>query len=460
QALLVVLLLTTSIVLVGGAAVTMGTTVRKNAAREIHSAKAYYIAEAGVEKVLAKARRDPNWLRREDVLPVLKLDLTRPQDRERLEKDGRDFISQELGGAANYAGGRFVDIRVAKEDAGWNAVLLHIMSKGEHLGTRRTLWVDARIDYAYGDNLFRGLWVKALTGVKLSHGAGVEAETLASEGNVILPQGSVIRGDLLVKGDLTVDSKENPAGKRTTLSGNVWCVGDVRFTGEGATLAGDLYVQQGSISFERPNSVSITGTVYVRNADQLPEDWRNLHRGKWQVDSSLDVASRIPSFPRVLRDQRLAWYQKNADTYYEGDVTLSGATLQNVTGLWYIKGDLTIYGTYSGHATLVVEGNVTVGHGSTGLVRSSSGGPHCLSILTRHIIDTHNAQLPVEALLYSENLASSFQNGAIVTGAMVTPNIGSSGKEISFTYDPTMVNTYEENLNWVTSSMRIVKWSE
>jgi hypothetical protein len=443
QALLVVLLLTTSIFLVGGAAVGLGTTVRKTAAREIHSAKAYYIAEAGVEKVLAKARRDPNWLQ---ALPG--------------PGNPRDFLALDLGGQQAYAGGRFVEIKVSREDAGWNAVLLHIKSKGEYLGATRTLNVDARIDYANGDKLFRGLWVKALTGVKLSHGAGVEAETLASEGNVILPEGSVLRGDLLVKGDLTVDSKENPADKRTTLFGNVWCVGDVLFAGEGATLAGDLYVQQGRISFEKPESVSVAGRVYVRNADQLPPQWRDANLGKWQVVPTLDVISRIPSFPRILTPERLAWYRQNADTYYEGDLTLSGVALQNMVGLWYIKGDLKIYGTYSGCATLVVEGDVTVGHGSTGLVRSGTGGPHGLSILTTGIIDTHNAQLPIEALLYSENLASSFQNGTTLTGAMVTPNVGSSGKEISFTYDPTMVNAYKQDLNWVTSATRIVRWSE
>ncbi|MBC7106470.1 MAG: pilus assembly PilX N-terminal domain-containing protein [Firmicutes bacterium] len=443
QALLIVLLLTTSILLVGGAAVTVGTAVRKNAAREVHAAKAYYIAEAGVERVLARARRDPHWLQ---ALPG--------------PGGSRDFIALDLGGQQAYAGGRFVEIKVYREDAGWNAVLLHIRSTGEYLGAQRTVNVDARVDHAYGDHLFRGLWVKALTGVKLSHGAVVEAETLASEGDVILAEGSAVRGDLFVRGNLKVDSRDNPADKRTVVFGNVWCVGDVLFAGEGATLVGDLYVQQGSIGFERPDGVNIGGTVYVRDAEQLPEDWRNRHPGKWRVDPSLDVVSRIPGFPRLLAPERLAWYRENADAYYEGDVTLSDAILQNVAGLWYIKGDLTVYGTYSGHATLVVEGNVTVGHGGTGLMRSDTGGPHCLSILTTGIIDTHNAQLPVEALLYSENLASAFQNGATVTGAVVTPNIGSSGREIGLTYDPTMVNAYEENLNWVTSSTRIVKWSE
>lgn len=54
QALLLVLILTTVIFMIGSAAVAMGTAARKNATLEVWQKKAYYIAEAGIEKALAK----------------------------------------------------------------------------------------------------------------------------------------------------------------------------------------------------------------------------------------------------------------------------------------------------------------------------------------------------------------------------------------------------------------------
>ncbi len=454
QALLVVLLLTTSIFLVGGAAVTMGTTVRKNAAREVHSAKAYYVAEAGVEKVLAKARRDPNWLQ---ALPG--------------PGDPRDFIAEDLGGQQAYAGGRFVEIKVSKEDAGWNAVLLHIKSKGEYLGATRTLDVDARIDNAYGHNLFRRLWVKSLTEEKLSHGMVVTGEVMASEGDLVLEEGSDVaardRG-LWVQGNLTVKGQMSQ-GKQTQIQGNVWCVGNVSFVklggGEGQpiTIYGNLYVQQGSV--QGLDDVNITGTVYVRNANQLPAGWRDAHPGKWQVDSSLDVASRIPSFPQLLTPERLEWYRRNADRYMVGPVMFEGTHLRNLSGLYYIEGDATFSGEYSGRATFVVHGNVTFlkysGRDKASLVRTSEND--CVTILCTGDIDTQNANGEIQALLYSPGGAdgsADIKNKTDLVGAAVLPNIKSHGYAIDFRYDENMVNTFEGTLNWTTSWMTVTSWRE
>ena len=54
-ALVIILLLTIVLFFIGSAALTLGGTVRKTAALETEQKKAYYIAEAGIEKAVDKA---------------------------------------------------------------------------------------------------------------------------------------------------------------------------------------------------------------------------------------------------------------------------------------------------------------------------------------------------------------------------------------------------------------------
>ena len=63
QSMLVVMVLILASFLLCSAVLVMGTNARKIAAFEANQDKAYYIAEAGVEKVLADAKNGPVWLR-------------------------------------------------------------------------------------------------------------------------------------------------------------------------------------------------------------------------------------------------------------------------------------------------------------------------------------------------------------------------------------------------------------
>ncbi|WP_027357222.1 pilus assembly PilX N-terminal domain-containing protein [Desulfofundulus thermocisternus] len=62
QALVLVLLMTTFIFLVGGAALALSLPARRNAALDVFQKKAYYIAEAGVEKALEYINTHREWL--------------------------------------------------------------------------------------------------------------------------------------------------------------------------------------------------------------------------------------------------------------------------------------------------------------------------------------------------------------------------------------------------------------
>ena len=61
-ALIIVLVMTIVLFFTGSAALTMGSSVRKTAVLETDQKKAYYIAEAGIEKAIEKARQESIWV--------------------------------------------------------------------------------------------------------------------------------------------------------------------------------------------------------------------------------------------------------------------------------------------------------------------------------------------------------------------------------------------------------------
>lgn len=127
QALLLVLVMTTAIFMIGSAAVTLGTAARKNAIRDIWQKKAYYIAEAGIEKALAQLRNDPLWH----------------------SKSGKEL-------ADDYAGGAIEEVTVKDTDA-QNEIgtLVKITSKGRYGKTHKTLEVGVLVTTKA--DVFKGL---------------------------------------------------------------------------------------------------------------------------------------------------------------------------------------------------------------------------------------------------------------------------------------------------------------
>ncbi|KUK84626.1 MAG: Uncharacterized protein XE00_0635, partial [Desulfofundulus kuznetsovii] len=66
QTFVFVLIITAAIFLIGGAALTMGSSVLKTAKHEKKRGQAYYVAEAGVIRTIDKALADPDWVKKTD----------------------------------------------------------------------------------------------------------------------------------------------------------------------------------------------------------------------------------------------------------------------------------------------------------------------------------------------------------------------------------------------------------
>lgn len=450
EALLAVLLLAALIFIVGGAAVAMGTTVRKTAAYEVRQKKAYYTAEAGVEKVLAKAKSDPDWLKD---LPL---------------GEQWDFMRNDLGGNGRYADGEFKQLLVKKTVDTATSATLEITSTGQYGEAHRTITATAEVNFVYSGNIFQGVWTGSLTGLKLSHGANLVSNTIASDGEIQLPAGSFVKGDIYSRVKVTLEDKKG--SDRVEVQGSIYCAGAGIGPGEYSVnlgayslVTGDVYAEAGKVRIG--SGATIAGKIYVRNADQLDQSWRAANPGKWEVVPGLDVASHIPQYPIILTDENLNWYKQNADHYYQGNVAFDSSDLSNLQGLYYIEGNATFSGEYSGRATFVVNGDVTFkkysGRGKASFVRKTP--QDIVTILSRGDVDTQNANGKIEALVYSQGGSDGeawIKNKTEIIGAVVFPNLKSNGSEISFTYDPQMVDQHEQYLNWTTTFVKVLKWKE
>lgn len=418
QALVLVLLMTTFIFMVGGAALALGTTTRRTAALDVFQKGAYYVAEAGVEKVLAKAKSDPGWVAG---LPLRS-----------------DFIntSDELFLPENIPyneSGIIEQVRVIKtgEDASGTEVYLKIKSVGRVQQSSRTLVVEATVIYPFPQEVFKGLWVNKFQGLPQGHGVNFSIDTYVAEGDLTLPKGSVFDGKIFCKGKVTLDGGNNHEVK----------------------IAGEIYALDGvELNYVANLDSSSKLTIFVDDPNKVI-----LHRGvtdNYQVVvlSTQELLSKMPPPPpELLGPERLSWYRANAD------FSQLPSDLKFENGIYYIKGHVELAGTYSGHALVVVEGGVTIGSGRDKYLKRERD-EDCLIILATGEVRTHNAHInPIEAFLYS-GTGIRLQNGAGFTGGLISPLFDANGNTISVTQDESMLRAYEQSLTWSTSEVKITKW--
>ncbi len=125
QGLALVIVLTALIFAVGAASVALATSSRRNAGLEVCQKKAYYIAEAGLEKAVFGARCGESWL-------------------EQLDPGGKavnlvpDYIFPE------YADGRIEYVNVKKDDSVGDQDLLSVECSGSCRKANCTL--QARVE--------------------------------------------------------------------------------------------------------------------------------------------------------------------------------------------------------------------------------------------------------------------------------------------------------------------------
>lgn len=200
-AILVVSVLAVFLVL-GPAMLVVTGASRKGSTNQVNQVQAYYTADAGVEKLLAKAVAEPDWVR--NTLPE-EVYLYLPN------------VSYPDAMPGNVIESVYVTKKTVYDDTIKNNVYeLSITSIGTYRGSKRTLEVKALL-YAPLD-FTKGCWSGATSSFWNN---GVIDSNVWSNGNITLEQnGAVVKGNVFAFG--TVLLEEN-----TSVGGNIEAFGDV-----------------------------------------------------------------------------------------------------------------------------------------------------------------------------------------------------------------------------------------
>lgn len=408
QSMLMVLIITLAVFLTGSAALALGTNAGKIAAFEVNQEKAYYIAEAGIEKVMADARNGRVWL----------MDLN--------TGGSYDYLANNLSGAKNYGEGTFEYINVKKlaEDNG--QTVLEIEAWGKCRGCLKKIRTNAIFDTVYAKNLFRGLWIKE-SNAPGGHVFNLHTDVYFSNGDAVINEGSVITGNIYSRGTVFF---QGAAGSATVIEGDVYASGGVALTGAGP--------------------VAISGFIYVDDISKVPEEFKDIA----VVLPAGELNAKIPeseAFPELLSAGRLKWYRENADYHALPDLNEQNMVFQD--GIYYLAGGQELSGTYSGNAVIVVDGSVTI----SSLRKNAESDS--LAVLSAAEVSLTAANEATDALLYAKNQVN-MSNGVLINGNVLSPVLASQGSLISISKDENMFNNFRDTNNWSTCFTRITKWSE
>lgn len=392
------------LLLLGSAAATLAAQHRVLAAHQYRQARAYYIAEAGVEKVLS----DSAFLSR---LPV--------DAGGTLEDDYADATVYLEN--AEFAGGTLSVAVTRKPDQGGLGVF-RVYSTGRVGGDARVLKAEVRIPLF---SFHRGIWAGGdVTVFKDSRITG----NIESNGDISIKQGSAVAGD--VWADKAVDLH------MSTLTGDINTGGDVTIrkgwvTG-GVDTEGNVSVnvdRDGGPNEEPPQEGGVTGDtrangkVTVRHGCgghdiyTLELDLKHAYiTGHWyQVNPgvSVDVAE-VPGL-------NLDYFRQIADRFYPETPyhgytkTFTTKELTGINGVYFVDGNVDISGTYSGRATVVCTGNVTIRN------LGRSGESDVLAVIAGKDVEVDgNAAVLVYTLKQAILRQECRVFGAIIAGEAVT----------------------------------------
>lgn len=423
-ALIIVLMMTIVLFFIGSAALTMGGSVRKTALLETEQKKAYYIAEAGIEKAVDKAKRESAWV-------------------ESLALNSEYNLVPDVI-PAGYADGNLVHVKVRKEFFNESKTVLSIESKGQYRDVYRE--IRAKVDLGKPMPFYRGLWTESPPDSPSAfENNSVIGSDMIINGNITFLQNCMVTENVWVGGDVTVENNMNARNLYATgsvtiknngvVTGNIQAVGDV-------TLHNNARVGR---------DVKSMGDITLYDAVISGDIWANgeINNHSTRLEGiypnqSMDLRFTISTFPEI----DLEWYRKNADYHYSGAQSWSGNL--DLNGLFFIEGDLKIQGTYSGVGTVVVSGTVKF-EGNLGCADIDQDD---LCILSAGNVTLING-VQVWALIYSPATVT-INNEAKLRGSVIARTLIQNNLS-EFYYVPEMK---ENQPDWVTTSLQILSWEE
>jgi hypothetical protein len=428
QALIIVLLITVFIFLIGSAALTMGITVRKTSVHEKNQNQAYYVAEAGVEKLLAEALKNPDWVKG---LP---------------EGTPQNFL-QNMSYPDAITGNEIESVNVVKttELDGYKLVITSVgrYSGGTRYNSKRTLNVVAKLYPSPSLDFSKGVW--GGTSVLLLNN-GIISSDIWSNGDIEIKNNGTVNDDTVVEGNVyavgnvLLDNKVE-VGKNIEAKGNVTVSNNAK--ANTVNLSGGWVKSEGSISVGggttkihgdawAAGSISISKTGYIKAP---------------HPNTPLPIVSfTLPAFP--VLEQEI--YRKIADYEYTGNTTFTTSELTNIRGVHFVNGDISISGTYSGLATIIATGKISI---TGNLFRSSTSD--CLALLSFSDVETSTGCNPIWALIYAANIFN-LNNNSWVYGAAIANKV-IQGQNTRIFYNQDLVDLGPPGMD---CKIIIISWKE
>ncbi|RJQ30625.1 MAG: hypothetical protein C4589_02850 [Peptococcaceae bacterium] len=417
-AILVVSVLAVFLVL-GPAMLLVTGASRKGSVNQVNQTQAYYTADAGVEQLLAKAVAEPDWVKTTSMAAY-------------------SFIQDEP--YPDTTPGNVIESVTVTKNTVYNDTIkndvyeLTITSIGTYRGSRRTLDVKALL-YSPLD-FTKGCW----SGEASSFwNKGIIDSDVWSNENVTLKQnGAVVNGNVFAFG--TVFLEEN-----MSVGGNIEAHGEVTINNnaEANTVnkSSGWVKTKANIIVTGGNKKKILGDAWA--AGTIDEEANVAGASHEGVDPGISFS--LPSFPVLSQSD----FHQSADYAYTGNQTFTSTELTGLDGIYFIDGNVSISGTYSGVATIFATGNVEI---TDDLKPANSGSSLALLSLGNITVDI-NAK--VKGLFYSNDILHLNEN-VLLYGAAIARTIElDSNAEIHYEYD------FIENIPpGVTWAVKITKWQE
>lgn len=430
QALVLVMMVMLLLLLMGSSMLTQGSESRKASFEERKIVQAYYLADAGAEKAIARIKNDPFWLKGLAYNTVVK------------------YIGYPNGLLSNMPlaytdDGQITSVTVKRTSVAANPTTFYIESLGEYQGARRTIQVTGKmydpVDLPVGVTVYypstfsnnRIINSDVISTDEFSNnsisGVIMSADDVTLKNDVTATK-VITGGELNLANNVQANMDVEAAGNvilanNSKIIGKVNAVGNVTL-GSNAIIMGDVYYN---------------GTLTKESGALIDDDM--LHPGEAQAVNVLPVSFPVP-------DQD--WYDRNADCILTGNLTGSF----DVNGISYVAGNINISGTYSGNGAIVAGGKVTI---NGDLNRADTGSS--LAVISFGNVDGVGVELTndatVYALLYCPN-EIIINNNAHLYGSVIC-NVVDIRNDAKITYEASLQQNQPE---WITTGVRITSWKE
>ncbi|OPX88398.1 MAG: Polymer-forming cytoskeletal [Pelotomaculum sp. PtaB.Bin104] len=434
QALVLVMMVMLLLLLMGSSMLTQGSESRKQSYEERKMVQAYYIADAGAEKALARIKNDPFWL---------KEDLAYNTEVRYIGDPDGVLISEPL---AYMDGGQITDVTVKRTSVAANPTTFYIKSLGEYQGARRTIEIEGKMydpvnlpagvtvnfPSTFSNNTIINSDVISTNDLTFSNNSNISG-VITAVGNVMLQNNVsatkvVTGGDLILSNNVQV-TMDVEAARDVILYNNVKITGNINAVrnvslGNNAVITGDVYYN---------------GTLTMGSGALIGEEM--LHPGE------AHAVNVVPApFPVLDQD----WYARNADRVLTGN--LAGSF--DVDGISYVAGDISLSGTYSGNGAIVAGGKVTI---NGDLNRADAGSS--LAVISFGNDDGVGIEvsknITVYALLYCPNKIV-IDNNANFHGSVIC-NVVDVSNNATVTYEDFL---QQNQPDWITTGVSITSWKE